>query len=91
MTAGYAQLIDHIDRLFTLHEKNDCVWADFFAACKDRLSKDQAFGFDFLMTAYGGMFNYEEFGILPNQEDETLRLKLAEETYNIAKELKNND
>lgn len=88
MTASYTQLIDHIDRLYVLHERNDCVWADFFAACKDRLNKDQAFGCDFLMTAYGGMFAYEEFGTLPDAGDEATRLKLAEETYNIAKELK---
>lgn len=88
MTATYTQLIDHIDRLYALHERNDCVWADFFAACKDRLAKDRAFGCDFLMTAYGGMFAYEEFGTLPNPGDEATRLTLAEETYNIAKELK---
>ena len=80
--------MDHIDALYELHERNECVWADFFAACKDRINKDVAFGCDFLITAYGGMFNYEDFGILANDNDEALRLKLAEETYQIAKELK---
>ena len=88
MNATLPQLMERIDGLYHLHEKHDCIWADFFAACKDRINKDQMFGFDFLMTAYGGMFAYEEFGVLANDNDETLRLKLAEEAYKIAKELK---
>ncbi len=91
MNATYPQLLNHIDQLYALHEKNECVWADFFAACKDRINKDPAFGRDFLITAYGGMFAYEEFGVLPNDNDEAARLKLAHETYDIAKELKSHD
>lgn len=91
MIATLPQLISKIDALQALHERNDCVWADFFAACKDRINKDAAFGVDFLMTAYGGMFAYEEFGVLANDNDEAERLKLAEDAYNIAKELKYND
>lgn len=88
MTATLPQLMERIDQLYVLHEKNDCIWADFFDACKDRINKDVMFGYDFLMTAYGGMFNYEEFGVLANDNDEALRLKLAQEAYNMAKELK---
>ena len=91
MKATMPQLLNHIDALYALHEKHECVWADFFAACKDRINKDVAFGCDFLMAAYGGMFAYEEFGVLANDNDEAQRLKLAEETYQIAKELKTND
>ena len=88
MTQAYTQLLTTIDALKALHEKHECVWADFFASCKDRLDKDLAFGCDYLITAYGGMFNYEEFGTLPDESDETLRLQLAKEAYNLAKELK---
>lgn len=83
------KLFDHIERLIDLHQRNDCVWSDFFMACKDRLARDRMFGCDFLITAWGGMFNYDEFGQVENEQDEKLRRMLADETYNMAKELKN--
>lgn len=83
------RLYGTIDQLIALHQRNDCVWSDFFIACKDRLSRDRAFGCDFLITAWGGMFNYDEFGHVENAQDEKLRRILADETYNLAKELKN--
>jgi len=88
MQASYPVLLDYVDRLMQLHQKNDCVWADFFAGVKDRMERDPAFGRDYLITAYGGMFNYEDFGILPNAGDERKRLETAEIAYQLAKELK---
>lgn len=90
MRATQSYLFDNLDRLIDLHQKNDCVWSDFLMACKERITRDPAFGYDFLLTAWGGMFNYEEFGTLDNKEDEAARLKLAETTYELAQEMKQN-
>jgi hypothetical protein len=87
-TAMHDHLFEQIDKLIALHQKNDCVWSDFLMACKERITRDPAFGYDFLLTAWGGMFNYEEFGTLPDENDEATRLKLAAQTYDIAKEMK---
>lgn len=89
MNVTEQKLYGTIDQLIDLHQRNDCVWSDFFLACKDRLSRDRAFGCDFLITAWGGMFNYDEFGSVENAQDEKLRRALADETYTLAKELKN--
>lgn len=90
MKATQSYLFEQIDQLIVLHQKNDCVWSDFLMSCKERITRDPAFGYDFLLTAWGGMFNYEEFGTLENTDDETARQKLAATTYEIAKEMKQN-
>lgn len=87
-TQGY--LFENIDQLIALHQKHDCVWSDFLMSCKERITRDPAFGYDFLLTAWGGMFNYEEFGTFENEEDEAVRRRLAETTYELAQEMKNN-
>lgn len=88
MNAIEEKLYGNIERLIDLHQRHDCVWSDFFLACKDRLGRDRAFGCDFLMTAYGGMFNYEEFGQVEDEQDEKIRRALSDETYNLAKALR---
>lgn len=89
MKATNSYLFENIDQLIALHQKYDCVWSDFLMSCKERITRDPAFGYDFLLTAWGGMFNYEEFGTLDNKDDEAIRQRLAETTYELAKEMKN--
>jgi hypothetical protein len=89
-TLTHTGLFDRLDTLILLHQKHDCVWSDFLMSCKERITRDPAFGYDFLLTAWGGMFNYEEFGTLADKDDEAKRLQLASETYDIAKEMKYN-
>lgn len=86
-TGSYQSLIQNIDTLIDLHTRNECVWSNFFVIARERLQKDPIFGAEFFITAYGGMFNYEDTGTLPKPEDESIRLQAAQKAYDLAREL----
>jgi len=86
--ATLQNLIATIDRLIDLHTRHDCVWSDFFVIARERLQKDPVFGAEFFVTAWGGMFNYEDTGMFSNAfDDENRRRALATQAYALAREL----
>jgi hypothetical protein len=86
-SASFQSLIQNIDTLIDLHTRNECVWSDFFVIARERLQKDPVFGAQFFVTAWGGMFNYEDTGILARVDDEKIRQQAANQAYALAREL----